>query len=180
MINRKKIIRVKKHRNPSSRISEEGREKIDSLKLNNMLLTAVNNAIVYGSPKQLSNLRVYINQKFKCEDCDEYYDTCECEWCEDCEFHKCLCIMELLEKEWDSSFDNLNENIRIRNKIRKIVWEFAKLILPDKELKRLIQNLRRYDYNTPSGGKNRFIKEISINSSFPKERELMIRLFDLD
>jgi hypothetical protein len=55
------------------------------------LADAINN----GDPIALSYAKTYLKQGYSCNDCEESYQECFCEGCEDCNYSPCQCDLNI-------------------------------------------------------------------------------------
>lgn len=101
MIKKRKYKKRKK--NPTELQKERAKYMDDSLI----------SVFIDGSPLLLSMFMAYVIQGMTCEDCNQLFDHCECEKCDDCEYNRCMC-----------DFKDLNINDK-----RKIVIDLAKKYL---------------------------------------------------
>lgn len=93
--------------------------------VDNIYISLLSNAIIFGSQLDLIDVINYYKQGEICEDCDQDFSHCQCEFCEDCFSRRCMCDIGSLTK----------------NKVRKITWELAKLTLNKNDLQKLVSSI---------------------------------------
>src|SRR5574338_581039 len=102
-----------------------------------MLIDTLRSAFLNGDPYDLKDALVYYNQGEECDDCGKDYTACECEWCEDCNWKKCLCDLDITVNDWHIATNT--ENYKLLNiykkKKKKATLEFAKKVLTKEQLK---------------------------------------------
>lgn len=109
------------------------------------LLSELANAIVFGSPQNLINAKIYYSQGKICSDCGSDYSLCSCEQCFDCEYQKCLCDLDI-DKESKFNFNSntraiSNEAVKFANKnLTKL--QLNKL---EKMIKIIIENAKKFN-----------------------------------
>lgn len=138
----------------------------------------VTSVILFGTLEDLASLIQVYNQGEWCEDCGGDYETCDCEYCEECDQQRCLCAIEDL---------GINDrNAKNRNKIRKIGWEFVRFLnFEEKDLKKFIipqqyvlQSL--YEEGEITLQEVKFLKSLTPESKFPEYTPMMKRIFGID
>jgi len=120
------------------------------------------NHVFTADPDAFSKYITYIKQGYECEDCEKEYDKCECEYCPDCKFNRCLCMLDIERKT------NYPAEERIR--VAKVWWELSKLFDEPYE------NLPYYPEKDSKF--IRFTDFLSQNSSFPEYREIALNLLE--
>ena len=75
------MINIIKKLNPSN----YKKDRIDKV------LTLLFNAYAYNNFDDFTEAKIYLNQGEDCEDCFKKYNKCECDYCPECNFKKCLC-----------------------------------------------------------------------------------------
>lgn len=86
------------------------------------LLTNTIYTIIFGHPIYLCNTKISLKIGIFCNDCENYYDICKCEYCEEYEFNTCLCDLNIKYKE---NYSTKERNI-IRNKILNYISYYSK------------------------------------------------------
>lgn len=162
---RKKVIRVR--RNPVDL------EYFENVAAGTYI---IHNAMMYGNFEYLTELITYYNQGAKCDDCDQNYMSCDCEYCEDCNQKRCVCRF---------LGDDSKPKDRIR--IRKIIWEFIRHMgfeLKNNKIYRFIppyysiNEAVRYQEITTSEAN--FLNSLTAQSKFPKYTSIMKRIFEIN
>jgi len=123
---------------------------------------------VYTNTDGLSNRLCFIKQGYECDDCEEEYPTCECEYCSDCKFNRCLCLLDIVKKSEYSA----KEQIRVA----KVWWELARLMdEPLQEIYPMVESFKEY-----SDDKKfiKFLESLTPESSFPEYREIALNLLE--
>lgn len=110
---KKKIIKKKRRKNP----------------VDDKLIELLSYNIIHPDLEYFSRTLNYYYQGGRCDDCGYYYDECECEYCENCYYRRCIC--ELRDKLVGKQGDDFG------NEIRKYIIKFAKKILTQKQLEHL-------------------------------------------
>lgn len=77
------------------------------------------------SPNELSSALSYQKQGQRCQDCNDYFWKCKCEYCDNCEFNRCLCDLGIERQTYYSLAKN-ELKIKVQNKILKVVSKLPK------------------------------------------------------
>ena len=121
------------------------------------------NYIASGDPENLVNTLIITKQGLDCYDCYHSFMGCECEYCSDCKFNRCLCLLDIEKKS--------EYTTKERIKIAKIYCELSRLFGDDFD--ELYIEDREKDQKFI-----KFIRSLTPNSSFPEYREIALSLLE--
>lgn len=82
-------------------------------KITKIVIKLLAQAFYHAERFPLVNALILYNQGMKCKDCGSLYTHCECEYCDECGYRRCLCNYDLFSPD----------------SIRTVVVQIAKKIL---------------------------------------------------
>lgn len=77
--------------------------------VDDIYLTFIANALYKGIPQDLVRSMIYFIQGKLCKDCNKNARFCECDYCNECGFNKCLCDLGFTINSFYTDVDNIHQ-----------------------------------------------------------------------